>query len=290
LIKPESLKAIRALFQQRTREMKKWSIVISAVVTGVALLISCGEMDEGSTQVVALDLSTEVAMDVAYEDVDIITEAGIDLTMDLNTSTDASVLCSVVTHDQPNKTITIDFGNGCTDPRGRVREGKINIQYNDRRYVPGAYRIVTFDNFSINGIRVQGTRTLTNTSEEDQTPSFTIVLENGSLDFGDGTFATRESECTRVWYRGLMPSLDYVLITGSSAGINRNGAEYHVEIIQELRFNRNCIRFIPVSGTIEIATEGLNATVDFGDGTCDSIVTITINGKVIEKSIVPRGA
>jgi hypothetical protein len=271
--------------------MKKFGIILLGTIVGASLLVSCGKSDEGFSKADALDLKTEAAMDVAYEDVDIITEAGMGQAAgDTRVETDGYVQCAVVTHDLPNKTITIDFGDGCTDPRGRVREGKIIVQYNDHRYVAGAYRIVTFEDFFINGVGVEGTRTVTNTSEEGQPPSFTISLVGGRLDFGDGTYATRESERVRTWYRGVVPANDYVLVTGSSEGVNRDGAEYSVEVLDALRFNRNCIRFIPVSGKIEITVGEVTGTVDFGDGTCDNIVTITIGGKVIEKRIVPRGA
>ena len=67
--------------------------------------------------------------------------------------------------------IVIDFGTGCTGHNGRTRSGKIISVYTGRLIVSGKSATTTFQDYKLNGILVQGTHKITNTS----------VLTNASL-------------------------------------------------------------------------------------------------------------
>jgi hypothetical protein len=47
-------------------------------------------------------------------------------------------------------------------------------------------------------------------------------------------------------------------------------------IMQPLRIRMNCPHI--VRGIIEVVRNNNTATIDFGDGTCDNLATVTING------------
>jgi len=64
--------------------------------------------------------------------------------------------------DKNSGTITLDFGDGCQDRNGNVRKGKIIIEYQGGKLVPGSTVITTFVDYSINDISIEGIRTLTN--------------------------------------------------------------------------------------------------------------------------------
>ncbi len=247
--------------------------------------------DEGSIQETEVDVDSEASIESTFEDVDNIAEAG----MDDNTSgrtegeRDALLGCAEVTRDDETNTITIDFGDGCTGPNGRVRTGRIIIVHDGRRFQPGAFRTITFDNFTVDTIKVEGTRTVKNISDSTSaSPVFEISLTGGKLTFPDGTTATREATWTRTWERALNPLEDITRVDGSASGTNREGVEYSVDITQELVYDRGCRLsgiFIPVSG-VKVFTAGENVvTIDYGDGNCDNLVTVTRNGETVEKEI-----
>lgn len=200
------------------------------------------------------------------------------------------------TKDHPIGTITIDFGTGdCTGPRGNVRKGKIIVNYDGRRFFPESKIVTTFDGYSINGISVEGTHTLTNvTPNTIDYPKFTIAITGGKLTFPDGTTITREQNMTREWQRASNPTEDMWSVTGSASGKNRRDKTYTMEITKALVYKRACAisdkTFIAVEGTKVFTTDNKQITIDFGDGSCDNKLTITINGKSKEVTVSGEGS
>jgi len=199
---------------------------------------------------------------------------------------DDRVSCAEVTHDTENQIIIIDFGEGCTGPHGVTRSGKIIINYDGRRLIPGSYWIVTFEEFYINRRHIEGVRTVTNISESlESHPTFHVLLEGGKVTWPDETFATREVDRVRVWVRASNPLLDEVHILAESLafGTTRKEVNYTCLVIEDLVYKRACrgdrIGRIPVAGVKEITFGDRLFVIDFGDGECDTIVTITSNGE-----------
>lgn len=182
------------------------------------------------------------------------------------------------TPDAPQGVLTIDFGTtGCADLRGNIRTGKLIFTYTGRRFIPGSKVVTTTDNYTINGIKLEGTRTLTNISgSTSEVPKFNAVLTNGKATFiADGTVAERESNIT--WQ--LNRADEYLLIDQSStaSGITRGGRTYAVSLSKALKYKRFC--GIAVEGIKNYIIDGAKqVTIDYGDGTCDKAVVITING------------
>ena len=199
-----------------------------------------------------------------------------------------------ITSDVPKGTITIDFGVGCTDARGNVRKGIIRVRYNGRRFITNSTVETIFDNYSINDVKIEGTRTVINiTGSSEETPKFTIVLTGGKTTWPDGTFATRSVNRIREWIRTANPLSDLWIITGTASGTNRKGENYSMEITKPLVFKRECSsnnkrkEFIAVEGTKQLTVGDKLIIIDYGDGTCDNKVTITINGT--SKEVEVRG-
>ncbi len=259
----------------------------------IALLgVACNDnnMDEiGASDFSLLDLSSEETVASALEDADVISDAGFDSFSEASGRgiRDEILDCAAVTHDTINNVITIDYGeDGCEGRRGRLRKGKIIIEYQGRRFAVGAFRRVTFEDFSVDSTYIEGTRTHTVTSVDADAGTVTvdITLEGGKITFDDGTFATRDASRTRVWNQ----SDGTTRLTGSASGVNREGENYSMVITEELVFARDCWGgrvFVPVSG-IKAYTVGENSwTLDYGDGACDNLATVT-NGDVTEEIVI----
>lgn len=276
--------------------MKKLSIILS-LITAV-ILSSCTDDDPSAGLVEDLDVDSEAALEASFEDIDIISEAGMETLDEADggrtfMNRDAIISCAIVEKDTVNKVIILDFGDGCEDDAGRIRKGKIRVVYNERRLVPNAYRIVTFEDFFIDDVQVEGTRTVTNTSEDlSDTPTFTSTLEGGRVTFDDETFVTREASHVRTWVRAEDRLDNEARVEGGASGQRRDGLNYTIEILERIVYKRRCRLegvFIPVSGVKEITWGDNVAIVNYGDGSCDNEITITLNGETFTKTVTPRG-
>ena len=247
--------------------------------------------------------STPAELEATYDDVFEEVDAVVETTMDYFNASgriaeaaeeNELIRCGIKTQDFENKIITIDFGDGCEGWGGRIRKGKIIITYTDRKFVPGSVWTITFENFYINDIQVEGVRTCTNVSSSlEDDPSFNVTLENGKLTWPDGTYAEREANHTRTWIRMGSPLRDEITLTGSANGTNRRGVAYTATIVSMLRYKRACWTtriFIPVEGVKLIKREGYpDVIIDYGEGTCDALVTVTIDGVTREVNLRKHG-
>lgn len=276
--------------------MKKLLFIPTILI--VLIFSSCSDENDGTdisdALLEQLDADSEAALESNYEDVEFIAEAGLaSLDDGARVERDTVLSCATVTHDKENKTVTIDYGDGCTIRGGRVLSGKIIIVYSERKLVPGASRVVTFEEFFIDEVQVEGTKTWTNVSESlEDNLTFNITLVGGKLSFPDETSATRDADHTKEWLRANNPLNDEFHVDGSAEGSTRNDVRYEVKILETLVFKRACRLervFIPVSGIKQITHGEDVAIINYGDGDCDNEVTITLNGETFTKTIEPRG-
>jgi len=203
--------------------------------------------------------------------------------------------CPNVTVNHPDSTfwpkiITIDYGDGCTGLYEQTRSGKIIIQVTGRYRVSGTSRTITLENYYINGIHVEGIKTVTNDGENDDgNICYSIELTGGRITTPDSIVITRESVRTREWVGGSETLWniwdDVYFITGQTTGTNFRGVAYSRTIITPLEWAATC-RFIK-SGSIDIAVgENDPITLDFGNGECDNEATVSRNGET--KTILLR--
>jgi hypothetical protein len=264
---------------------------------GILLFASCErDKDRLSDEVITL-AETEAINNAIFEEIDGSVES-IMATLDLNEYSASSVkstyadACPVVTVDHPDTTyfpkiVAIDYGDGCSMVFNNdtiTRKGKIIISVTNRYFVNGAKRVITFEDFYINDVKVEGTRTITNLGlNENGHFTFGIKLENGKITFNDGKFVTCQSERVREWARLSDWSKDTLYITGWVNGTNINGDNYTCEIdeplvlIHCLVFNR---RWTIVDGSLVITIGNESPIViDYGDGTCDRTMEISKDRK-----------
>ena len=170
------------------------------------------------------------------------------------------------------KTITLNFGDSC-ESHGIVKSGTIIITLTGPPREEGSQRIVTFEDFYVNGNQVSGTRTHTYLGNR----SWSMILENGMIITEDGNVIIRESSRTRECIEGCdtwEPWDDVFQITGYASGETSDGLEYYKEIVEPLIKKWDCPWI--VSGIIETTIgDVVVSTLDFGDGTCDNLAIRT---------------
>ncbi|MBN4071423.1 hypothetical protein JYT72_02815 [Crocinitomix catalasitica] len=198
--------------------------------------------------------------------------------------------CAEVTESSATfpKIVTIDFGTGCEGYFGRTKKGKIIIDISDDIRNDGAKRIITFDEFYIEDVKIEGTRTATNIGESISGNVLISVVGDVQA-IKDGNTWSRTFERQREWIIGSETcdrSDDEFLITGGGVTICRKGCEIQHTIITPLHVAPGSCNYI-LSGSVEILKEGKfmkrGGTIDWGDGACDNIATLTtFSGKVFQ--------
>lgn len=259
--------------------MKKLSI-LSLLLSVV--LFSCNNDDEVAviTETQEATMADEVYAEQVFEEIDDLSYEGSLVAEGGRIENDARFACADISF--VDNTITIDFGDGCEGPRGRIRAGRIIITRTGPYFQEGAQHVLTLDNFSIDGISVEGTRTITNQGLNDQDYSvFNVTLSGGRVVLENGTEILRNSDFTRTWVRGNNAGQDELHLIGSASGTNRNGVNYQMNILEPLIFTRAC-RWqgfpMAVSGVKQFTTDNATFTVDYGNGECDNEVVVSSNG------------
>ena len=172
------------------------------------------------------------------------------------------------------KTIILDYGDGTELQNGKVLSGVITIVISTPRSSSEFERNVTYTNFGIDDMLINGTSVVTVDREEENFRTFKNNLE---ITLEDGTVVTRHSERFWQWIEGMDTELDQtddvIQITGFAEVSTSAGDEYKKEIIEPLIRNRDC-RFI-VQGVVQITLNGEVSTLDYGDGTCDALAILT---------------
>ncbi len=199
--------------------------------------------------------------------------------------------CANLDLDIHSGTLIIDFGEGCESADGVTRSGKILISFTDFRHT-SAQITTTFENFFINGNQLEGTRVLTNISNESESQrAFEVVITDGKITFEDGTFRTYSGTRTKVWDIEETAREVQLTVTGSISGVNREGVEFSKTITEPVVFLNSCRRVgvkVAVSGERTIVKAGLTYVINYGNGDCDNLVTLTLPTGEVQEITVER--
>ncbi len=191
--------------------------------------------------------------------------------------------------------VVMDFGtNGCVGPDGHFRKGKVITVYTKRLIIPGAVAETGFEGFYVDSVHVEGAHRISNISTV-VTPGippvdrkFRVVVTNGKLTRPNGNYVSWNSEKTITQVEGLgtlLPLDDIFKIEGGSRGQVKRGnllVGFNSTITEPLMKRFNC-RWIAkgIVKTTRINAAVNNpwiATLNFGNGSCDNLAVLTING------------
>jgi len=258
-----------------------------ATITVLGFVTSCNKDNEPVSAQDVSDASSESVSDSYYQDSDDMSLYALQNNSPGRISTDSRI-CDGDVSFEANSTTTsgtmyINFGTdaGCTDSYGNVRKGKITLTYSNGPVGNVGFTVVeTFDNYTINGIKLEGTRTIVRQeSASESIIIHSINLENGKAIWPDLSFATRTSSFTRTVD---LSGDGTITLTGSASGESRSKKSYAMTIQTPIVHKGTCALqgiFMAVQGVKTFTVDGTkNITLDYGDGTCDKIVSITING------------
>lgn len=178
------------------------------------------------------------------------------------------------------KTVTIDFGNGCTGRDGKVRKGKIVSIFTNRMLVPGAKVSTTFVGYHVDSFHIEGTHITENTSTSNMQGLKLKVIEGKISNTNSGKWRKWNStkDILQVEGNGTtnFPLDDVYKITGNASGGNSLGHTWSSLIVDPLIKKFTC-RWI-VKGTVRLTRNNRQVVLDYGNGHCDNLAILYING------------
>jgi hypothetical protein len=175
------------------------------------------------------------------------------------------------------KTITVDFGTGCTSNDGVTRIGKITYIFSGRLRVPGTTVSATFTGYSVNGYGLQGTHSITNNSTQNGIAWSTSVTE-GKVIFPDASWFTFSGHKSVVQTAGQTTPFDFTDdvygISGAKTLTSSDNKTIQDSVTTTLVKANSC-HWVS-SGIVSFTYNGVNGTFNFGDGTCDDLAAIHV--------------
>jgi hypothetical protein len=195
------------------------------------------------------------------------------------------VSCAVITVSPADttsypKTVSLDFGTGCTDGNGVTRKGKVTYVFSGKILTPGTTVSATFDGYSVNGYQLAGTYSITNNSTGSGI-SFTTSVSGGQITFPDATSYSFSGTRTVTQTAGVgtLTLLDNEYsITGHHNFSSSAGKSLVDSVTTPLIWKLTCPHI--VSGTLGFSYTNngvtLNGTFDYGTGDCDATATVKV--------------
>ena len=182
------------------------------------------------------------------------------------------------------KTVTVNFGTGCTGKDGHMRRGKVITVFSGRMIEPGSKAATTFDGYYVDSVKVEGYHFIQNNSTSNNR-IFTVRVENGKLTKPSGNYVAWNDTKTRTQTEGNgTPEYikdDVYSIRGEANGTvkyNDKTLQWSSAIVEPIIRKFTC-RWA-VKGQIKITRNTNTSLFDYGNGSCDDQATLTINGQV----------
>lgn len=178
------------------------------------------------------------------------------------------------------KTITIDFGDSCRGRDGRVRSGKMVIHFTGPIRRPGSVVTLTFDNYYVNRVHIEGTKIFKNLSDPPAI-KWSVEVIGGRVTFPNGRGFTHESTKTVTQIAGMLTGTcqdDVFRITGRSRTEFNSGKVITLNTEDPLIKKAAC-HWIS-EGKVKITVNDRVLYLDFGfpqNGGCDNKALLTWN-------------
>jgi len=197
--------------------------------------------------------------------------------------------------DNPTGNVTVDFGPGCVGADGRMRKGIIKWTYTNRIKIPGAVITTSFLNYGVKKasgdeyVMIDNSSSKITTNQNSPETSNSISLTrviNMTMHFSDGSSFTHTGSKNIIvsgLNNGRWAKTHTVLAGSVITGTDRKGRAYTQTATTDIVRKGACAQmgiYKPVSGILTITNDNKSKVIDFGNGSCDSEVSVSINGKL----------
>lgn len=188
------------------------------------------------------------------------------------------------------KTVTIDFGDSCRGRDGKVRSGKIVLHFTGPIRRPGSVVTMTFVNYYVNRVHIEGTKIFKNLSEPPMLHKWSVEVLDGKVTFPNGRGYAYDGIKTVKQIAGMLTNVvrdDVYQITGRSKTVFRNGTTVNINTEDPLIKKVAC-HWIS-EGTLKIKINNRVFFLDFGfpnNGGCDNKALLTWNNGNNQRIII----
>ncbi|MBN2892995.1 MAG: hypothetical protein JXL97_14095 [Bacteroidales bacterium] len=269
--------------------MKKVIFILVGIVffgLSVVNFSSCKPEEE-----IPEDTTKTVLNEQTVEDANYTTDVFIDVVADVLVSADEndtkeksySTTCATITYEPTvgyPKTLTIDYGTTGCDINGHLLTGTITATISDRIRKEDTEIAISFTDFKVDTLEVNGTMSLIINSVDvitDNKIDFTTTLTGCSLSMPSGDISIAGT-MDITWNLNTLSDYNddtFDITSGNLTGTNRRGKSFTATVLSTLTYTVECSTI--VSGELQMQTSDVNypATIDFGNGTCDKIATVS---------------
>jgi hypothetical protein len=145
----------------------------------------------------------------------------------------------------------------------------------------------TTDNYYVNDIKIDGSKTVTNMGLNNNGQPYFNVEIDGQATLTSGTVVDYVSSRVRTWYSGYATPLnrmdDIYDISGSANAVYSTGGGYSANTTSPIRVQVGCS--FPTQGILEMTPVNKpTRTINYGNGTCDAQFSVTVNGNTFNFS------
>lgn len=187
--------------------------------------------------------------------------------------------CASITANLTNNTleVVLDFGDGCKTEFDNILSGKIliSIAYSSE---DSKKRILqSFENFTFNERKIEGSISKERFKRMGESAAYSLINKELKITWEDGSFSRLQSNRKREWIKGfgnLIWTDNVYLISGESMLTDRKGNTRTILITEPLRREVFCENI--VSGVLEITKNDTTSYLNYGEGECDDLATLTI--------------
>lgn len=187
------------------------------------------------------------------------------------------------------RALTIDFDQmPATVSNGR--SGKIRATFNMKWNINATVNAsnpptltVEFINYKVNGVEYLGKITVKNLTTSI-TPTYNMSTDDFKLKYPDASTIQWHTNRTIEWISGYTAgatasNAKFKIKAGSTnGGVNSGGVTYEASVKSDLVFDASCTQFPITEGKIDITQAGATTSIDFGSGTCDKQLSVTLSG------------
>ncbi len=176
---------------------------------------------------------------------------------------------AVVSKDEKQKKITLDYGEGCVSQRGIEMKGLLTIAYTQGILIKGAKMDILFESFYLNGQRIEGMKRIENLGFEATSKSlrFASTMENLKVSTQEQQVFLFSQSYIRDFHFPNEETGFRIYLTGSGEMETAGASKLTYKIVKPLLFMQECMVSgvaEPKEGSIEISTDASNKVlVDF---------------------------
>lgn len=161
-----------------------------------------------------------------------------------------------VIKNKKERSVTVDFGDGCVSSKGVKREGIIKVINSSNFWTKGNLTQIILDSFYIDGVKISGTRLLTNRgfNEANRQFNFETVMNRGVVTWPlEEPLVTEYYHDRTIYLPPTESGIKFSLI-GKTEIKDNYGNSLLAEIVEPMIFREDCMyKGIPFPSTGSLA-------------------------------------